>query len=159
MTSSHPIVVVTGANAYVLQRPFSPTASLTMPFSGVGFGVCKRLLFQLSYAHPPDSEPEFVNLLDRSSLGSLHVSPCSGLTLVLACRSLSKAEVARKELYAALDEELATRKRQPGYDGHGDLFRANVKINVQYIDMASMGSVFAAAKELSQKCAFFIFNP
>lgn len=85
-------------------------------------------------------------------LSDIHVAPCAGLTLVLACRSMSKAEAARKELFVALDEELARRKRGPGYDGHGDMFRANLQIDLQYIDMAAMGSVFQAANELALKC-------
>lgn len=133
------------------QELWHPRVLTFASHSGIGFGICKRLLFQLSYAHPPDAEPEFITVLDRKALGNVHISPSPGLTLVLACRSMSKAEAARKELYAALDEELARRKQLPGYDRHGDVFRANLRIDLQYIDMAAMGSVFAASKEMSKK--------
>lgn len=133
--SAHPIILVTGANG------------------GVGFGICKRLLLQLSHAHPPDAEPVLIPGLDRASLSGARSTPCTGVTLILACRSVKRAEVAREQLYTALDEELERRMRAPGYDGHGQVFRPNVKIEVQYLDLASMSTVFAAATQLSKKCA------
>jgi 3-keto steroid reductase len=133
MSASHPIILVTGANG------------------GVGLGICKRLLFQLSYGHPPDAEPVLLPGLDRAALGDVRSTPYTGVTLILACRSVKRAEVAREQLYTALDEELERRMHAPGYDGHGQVFRPNVKIELQHLDLASIGTVFSAAKQLSQK--------
>ncbi|KAL9938688.1 hypothetical protein V8E36_002407 [Tilletia maclaganii] len=82
-----PVIVVTGANG------------------GVGYGICQRLLVQLSAPIPPDTLPEHPSKRDPGS-ESPPPSPFAapdGITLVLACRNAIKAHRARLELQALLD--------------------------------------------------------
>jgi 3-keto steroid reductase len=124
-----------------------------MILSGVGYGICERLLEQLCYVSPPDLEPQFRNLLDTAAIDQLPLNPpAEGLTLVLACRSMSRADAARKSLLKDLDERMADQRRRLGPNPHAERFRANLRIEMQYIDMALMSSVFNAAAELCQKC-------
>jgi 3-keto steroid reductase len=125
-------------------------AHLTAPRpSGVGYGICERLLEQLSYARPPDATPQLRAVLDAAALADVPTPPpADGLTLVLACRSLGRADAARTTLLRGLDAALAAR----GPDAHAQRFRANLRIELQYVDMAAMRSVFDAAAELCRKC-------
>ncbi|SJX63123.1 related to ERG27-3-keto sterol reductase [Sporisorium reilianum f. sp. reilianum] len=77
-----PIILVTGANA------------------GVGFGICQRLLVQLSSPTPTDTLP---NHPQRSSDPSVQPVPTpfaapDGCTVILACRNPIKAHKARQQL-------------------------------------------------------------
>jgi 3-keto steroid reductase len=69
----------------------------------------------------------------------------------MACRSTQRAEAARKELYLELDAHIAQLRTKPGYDGHADVFRRNLKIEVEYLDLAVLGSVFNFAAQLSKQ--------
>ncbi|SNX83806.1 related to ERG27 - 3-keto sterol reductase [Melanopsichium pennsylvanicum] len=77
-----PVILVTGANA------------------GVGFGICQRLIVQLSSPTPSDTLPFHPN---RNIDPSLQPSPTpfaapDGCTIVLACRNPIKAHKARQQL-------------------------------------------------------------
>ncbi|KAJ9479358.1 3-keto-steroid reductase [Pseudozyma hubeiensis] len=81
-----PVILVTGANA------------------GVGFGICQRLLVQLSSPTPSDTLP---NHPQRNSDPSSQPSPTpfaapDGCTLILACRNPIKAHKARQQLQQLL---------------------------------------------------------
>ncbi|PWY99419.1 hypothetical protein BCV70DRAFT_200990 [Testicularia cyperi] len=81
-----PIIVVTGANA------------------GVGFGICQRLIVQLSSPTPSDTLP-FHPKLNPDPTQSAKPSPFSapnGCTIVLACRNPIKAHKARQQLQQLL---------------------------------------------------------
>ncbi|KAJ7895983.1 hypothetical protein B0H14DRAFT_2679893 [Mycena olivaceomarginata] len=126
--SSWPVVVVTGANA------------------GVGFGICRRLLFQLSLSNPPDAWPQRWATPAADSHGSEETVPVDGLTLIMACRSTQRAEAARKELYLELDAHIAQAAHETG---------------VEYLDLAVLGSVFNFAAHLSKQYPYIshlIFN-
>ncbi|KAF7354895.1 hypothetical protein MSAN_01404000 [Mycena sanguinolenta] len=140
---SWPVVVVTGSNA------------------GVGFGICQRLLFQLSLSNPPDSWPQSWATPAADSKGSEDALRADGLTLIMACRSIPKAEEARKELYRELDAYIAQLHARPDYDGHADVFRRNLKIEVEHLDLAVLSSVFDLSARLSKKYSYIshlIFN-
>lgn len=112
--------------------------------SGVGFGICHRLLSQLSNGSrdPVSSELE----LD-----------CDGLTLILACRSKQRAEAARAKLYDIVDELVRRAIRSSNYDGHAEIFRKNLHIAIHIIDLANIQSVFRFADEIAQKWVF-VYN-
>ncbi|KAI0079726.1 hypothetical protein K474DRAFT_1658817 [Panus rudis PR-1116 ss-1] len=132
--SSRPIIIVTGAN------------------SGVGFGICHRLLIQLSSSAPPDARPQFVPLTTSSTPSwSVNASACDGLSLILACRSEKRALEAREKLLDLLDEHILRQRRRPGYDGHADLFRDNLEINFHQIDMSDERTVFRFTRDISQR--------
>lgn len=106
--------------------------------SGVGFGICHRLLFQLSIG----SRDPVSNELELD---------CDGLTLILACRNKQRAEAARAKLYDIADELARRAKRSPDYDGRAEIFRKNLHIVLHIIDLADIQSVFHFADEISQK--------
>lgn len=84
--SPRPIIVVTGANA------------------GVGFGICQRLIVQLSSPTPSDTLP-FSPSRNKDPSTQPYPSPFAapqGCTLVLACRNAVKAHQARQQLQQLL---------------------------------------------------------
>lgn len=125
-----PIVVVTGAN------------------SGVGFGICHRLLVQLSSNQCEDAHPKYP-FHDLTASAELQL-PCDGLTLILACRSRQRAEEAKSQLYKLLDKHISQLRKSPHYDGCADKFRENLVIATHLIDLASVQSVFAFADDVTQ---------
>ncbi|KII96003.1 hypothetical protein PLICRDRAFT_170589 [Plicaturopsis crispa FD-325 SS-3] len=138
MSASRPIVIVTGANG------------------GVGFAVCHRLLIQLTRRDPPDAHHCF----NSDEYGENDV-PYEGLTLIMACRSTVRAEAARTKLYALLDKEIDRLRRQPDYDGYADSFRPNVAIEVHYLDLGIMHTVFQFADAIKAKYPYvshMVFN-
>ncbi|KAJ7087287.1 hypothetical protein B0H15DRAFT_909161 [Mycena belliarum] len=140
--SLRPVVVVTGANA------------------GVGYGICRRLLFQLCLPDPPDSSPQ---AWERRSGDTHEEEPVryDGLTLIMACRSTQRAEAARKTLYADLDAHVAGLRVRPNYDGHADAFRNNLKIEIEYLDLSVLSTVFNFAAQIAKRHTYIshlIFN-
>jgi 3-keto steroid reductase len=80
-----------------------------------------------------------------------------GLTLIMACRSVKRAEAARTKLYGYLDAHISLQRKLPGYDGHADTFRGNLKIEIQYLDLSIIQSVFRFGKALSQQCVLIFY--
>ncbi|KAG6831902.1 hypothetical protein H0H87_003553 [Tephrocybe sp. NHM501043] len=124
-----PIIVVTGANG------------------GVGFGICQRLLFQLCHPTPNDALPQgfAVHNIDPETL------EYDELTLVMACRSIKRAEAARTKLLSLLDSYILKLKKGPGYDGRAQKFRENLVVDIVSLDLAMISSVFKFADELTVK--------
>lgn len=69
----------------------------------------------------------------------------------MACRSTQRAEAARKDLYKELDVYIARLRARPGYDGHADVFRRNLKIEIEYLDLAVLSTVFNFAVRVSKQ--------
>ncbi|KAN0097810.1 hypothetical protein V8E55_002256 [Tylopilus felleus] len=115
--SPRPVIIVTGAN------------------TGVGFGICHRLLSQLSIKSQDPNELEL---------------RCDGLTLILACRNKQRAEAARAKLCIIADELVRRAKLSPDYDGHAETFRKNLHIAIHTIDLADIQSMFRFADEIAQ---------
>ncbi|KAF9266884.1 3-keto sterol reductase [Marasmius fiardii PR-910] len=132
MTNQWPIIVVTGANG------------------GIGFGICQRLLYQLSEPLPSDAKL----LVDRniSVEGDIDrlVTPCKGLTLILACRNKKRADAAREKLLTLLDEHIERLKKREGYDGHAQVFRENVRIEFHELDLGMLSTVSKFSRELKE---------
>ncbi|KAG6897680.1 hypothetical protein C0992_012429 [Termitomyces sp. T32_za158] len=124
-----PIVIVTGANG------------------GVGFGICQRLLFQLCHAIPADALPQSFTFSGDTST----VEPFDGMTLVMACRSVKRAEAARAKLLRLLDSYINQLQKKLGYDGHARSFRKNLTIDVVSLDLAMISTVFKFADEVTNK--------
>lgn len=115
--------------------------------SGVGFGICQRLLFQLCHAIPTDALPQGFALNGHAST----VEPYDGLTLVMACRSVKRAEAARTKLLHLLDSYINQLQKTPGYDGHAHSFRKNLTIDIVSLDLAMINTVFKFADEVTNK--------
>lgn len=64
---------------------------------------------------------------------------------------MKKAEAARTKLYTILDEHVEKHRKLPGYDGHAESFRENLKIEIHCLDLADIHSVFRFGIELAQK--------
>ncbi|KAK7061314.1 hypothetical protein R3P38DRAFT_3383539 [Favolaschia claudopus] len=121
---------------------------------GVGLGICRRLLHQLCLSNPPDSWPQRWASPSTDSRGSEDALSCDGLTLIMACRSTQRAEAARKELYHELDAYVAELRTKPDYDGHADVFRRNLTIEVEYLDLAVLSSVFDFSTRISKRYSY-----
>ncbi|KAJ3875970.1 hypothetical protein F5051DRAFT_454166 [Lentinula edodes] len=131
---SWPIVVITGAN------------------SGVGFGICQRLLCQLAEKIPSDTLIKPRELSGNSEKdvreADRFVLPCEGITLIMACRSVQRAEVARQKLLQILDERVEALRNTPSYDGHAEYFRKNVQIKIHSVDLSSLETIPKFVQEL-----------
>ncbi|EPQ27435.1 uncharacterized protein PFL1_04973 [Pseudozyma flocculosa PF-1] len=81
-----PIVLVTGAN------------------TGVGFGICQRLIVQLSSPTPTDTVPTNPqkNRPESTQYAPSPYAAADGATIILACRNPIKAHKARRQLHQLL---------------------------------------------------------
>ncbi|KAI0944207.1 hypothetical protein AcW1_001966 [Taiwanofungus camphoratus] len=130
------IIVITGANA------------------GIGFGICHRFLVQLSQPAPPDASFYFTSLLPDEKAGAQFgaFESCSaGVTIIMACRDVGRAEAARTKLYGLLDAHIAKiNNRTPSYH-YAVEFRTNLQIQIHRLDLSDIHSVLHFGKEISQK--------
>lgn len=78
-----------------------------------------------------------------------------GLTLIMACRSVSKGQKAREGLLKWFEAHVRKVKSQPGYDGHAESFQKNVVVEVEYADLASIKTVIQFGERISKKCVSF----
>ena len=74
-----------------------------------------------------------------------------GLTLIMACRNVKKAEVARQSLYKKLDAHIIRQKQLSEYNGLAEQLRENLRIEIHSLDLAVIQSVFDFAAEISTK--------
>ena len=146
--SFRPIVIVTGANGCVPWLSFQQHCLRTL-YSGLGFGICHRLLFQLSSSTCEDAIPKYAFHSASDILKELPPR-CDSLTLILACRSRQRAEAAKQQLYDLLDQHIAQLQRFTHYDGHAEKFRRNLVIAIHTIDLAHVRSIFNFADEVAQ---------
>jgi 3-keto steroid reductase len=150
MTEKRPIVLVTGANRCDFISSLLSNANRFR--SGVGFGVCHRLLTQLAQKSPPDASPTVQK--SQISSSSAEISPylpVAGATLILGCRSQKRAEAARSRLFQLLDDELAQQRVKQLDTRHGEMFRKNLEIEIVSLDLSSVESVFACAVDMRRR--------
>lgn len=136
---------------------FSGYSTNSLSTSGVGYGICQRLLVQLSSQNPSDSRTyDFEEKVpaEKDDLPQRY----TGLTLIMACRSVSRAQKAREELLRWFDARVLKAKSQPGYDGHAESFQENVVVEVEYVDLASIKTVFQFGERMSEKCVPISFT-
>ena len=119
--------------------------------SGVGFGICRRLLHGLAQHIPGDARPLFPRSggVDDDKPSGLEY-PCSGLTLIMACRSRQRAEAARKELVELFERDVAPLRAAPGGAERIAAFRANLVVAVHLLDLASVQSTLAFVDEVAR---------
>jgi len=116
-------------------------------YSGVGFGVCERLLDQLSSEHQTDANPQFDIPVESKDVPDERPR-WSGLTLIMVCRNMQKAEAARGKLLSYLDRIL---KARGVIDEHGQNFRENLVIEIEKCDFTSVKSVIDCARGMGTK--------
>ncbi|KAI0035642.1 hypothetical protein K488DRAFT_18021, partial [Vararia minispora EC-137] len=123
-----PIIVVTGAN------------------NGIGFGICRRLLYQLSLSSPTDALPLF-DRTNASNAGILY--PCEGVTLVMACRSIDRAKAARAKLFELFEKDVSRSKLHRNQRRVAN-FKQNIEIDIHRLDLASVQSVLDCCNKLGR---------
>ncbi|GBE87210.1 hypothetical protein BKA93DRAFT_769753 [Sparassis latifolia] len=121
------IVIVTGANG------------------GVGFGTCHRLLVQLSQVQPPDALPRV------TSTDTAFEFAHAGLTIIMACRDLKRAEAAREKLYTLIDERIMSMLQGSSEHDYAVKFRENLVLAIHRLDLSSVQSVLDFGAEISQE--------
>ncbi|KAH9059315.1 NAD(P)-binding protein [Lactarius vividus] len=127
---AHPIIIVTGAN------------------NGVGFGICRRLLYNLAQNSPDDARPLFPLSVATDVADVAY--PCAGLTLIMACRSRQRAEVARTQLLELFENDVEQLQRStPGGAERVAAFRKNLVVAIHSLDLASVQSTLAFADEVA----------
>jgi hypothetical protein len=100
------------------------------------------------------SDASLRRLLEKKNRRSY--ASCDGITLIMACRSIKRAETARLELLKSLDAYVADVKTRPDYDGHAERFRKSVDIVVMRLDLADLSTVFSFADELMSKYVLYL---
>jgi 3-keto steroid reductase len=121
-------------------------------YSGVGFGACGRLLEQLSSEQQTDANPQFDIPVESKDVPDERPQ-WSGLTLVMVCRNMQKAEAARGKLLSYLDRILETRRARGATDEYGQNFRQNLVIEIEKCDFTSVKSVVDCARGMRAKSA------
>ena len=119
-------------------------------YSGVGFGACERLLEQLSSEHQTDANPQFDIPVESKDVPDERPQ-WSGLTLIMVCRNMQKAEAARGKLLSYLDQILKARTANGAPDEYGQNFRENLVIEIEKCDFTSVKSVVDCARGMRLK--------
>ncbi len=70
----------------------------------------------------------------------------------MACRDALRAQTARRQLYALLDQHVSTLRPGSQEHGYATTFRSNVKLELETLDLASMKSVLEFGRTVAQKC-------
>lgn len=110
--------------------------------SGVGFGICRRLLCNIAQSNPEDARPLFP--LSGTTTDATDIAyPCEGLTLIMACRNRQRAEVARTQLLEQFEEDVASLREE-----RVAAFRKNLVVAIHLLDLASVRSTLAFADEI-----------
>lgn len=120
--------------------------------SGVGFGACERLLEQLSSEHQTDANPQFDIPVESKDVPDERPQ-WSGLTLIMICRNVPKAEAARDKLLSYLDRVLEARRAKGVADEYGQNFSQNLVIEIEKCDFTSVKSVVDCARGMRTRSA------
>jgi 3-keto steroid reductase len=135
---------------HTLTRVYLPTPP-SRKNSGVGFGICRRLLYGLAQNSPDDARP----LFPRSSTAKHEPSfeleyPCAGVTLIMACRSRQRAEAARSQLLELFEHDVAQLRTTADGAKRVATFRANLVIAIHVLDLVSVQSTLTFADEVAR---------
>lgn len=74
----------------------------------------------------------------------------------MACRDARRAEAARKQLYALLDQHISALPPGSTEQEYAISFRSSVKLELETLDLASMKGVLEFGKTVAQKCVTLI---
>ena len=77
------------------------------------------------------------------------------MTIVMACRDPKRAQGARTQLLAILDQHIDGLPVGSNEREYAVTFRKNVRIEMEVLDLASVRSVLEFGKTVSQKCVLF----
>lgn len=125
---------------------------MTFVYSGVGYGICQRLLSNFCGAPlPTDALPQ--PLATPGSPVACEYTPTTKLTLILACRNPKKATAARDGLLQYVDELIAQQQKNVDQKQLERMkeFRKNLEIDLLKLDLASSASAFNFCDEVSSR--------
>lgn len=121
--------------------------------SGVGYGICQRLLLSFCGGSlPHDVLPQ--PLATPGNATASEFIPTTKIVLIMACRSPKKATAARNGLLRYLDDYISKQKATAGQKllAHMKEFRKNLEIDLLQLDLASSKSTLDFGDEVSQRC-------
>ena len=96
-----------------------------------------------SDALPQRRVSQSLSIDENATINIEDLTSYEGLTLILACRDVQKAEQAREDLQNLLDTEITRLQGQNADEAeHARRFRENVKIVTHRLDLASIESIF-----------------
>jgi len=145
---------------------------LIIIISGVGLGICQRLFRQVATQDVPvDVLPQVVQLSttlkEKEKQGEVDGKRYGGLTLILACRSMARAEGAKRVLEEEVEatlralcvqqqEQRRQRKGSTEAEGESSLswrirFCENTSVLIESLDLGSLQSVFSFASRLTRR--------
>ena len=101
---------------------------------------------QLSSEHQTDANPQFDIPVESKDVPD-ELPRWSGLTLIMVCRNVQKAEAARGKLLSYLDRILKARRAT----GYGRDFSQNLVIEIEKCDFTSVKSVVDCARGMRTK--------
>ncbi|KAF8493821.1 hypothetical protein JB92DRAFT_2818585 [Gautieria morchelliformis] len=128
--------------------PPAYVAIVTGANSGIGYGICQRLLSQTSQRRPPDS---CIILNQHHSSAEPRISssgPLRSLHLIMACRNLEKAEAAKSKLLQWFEKTLKASSPKTGLKSEQLEFFEKLRVHVLPLDLASVQSTFAFCKQV-----------
>ena len=125
---------------------------LTNISSGVGFGICQRLLSNfLGLEQPVDSLPQA--LATPGDTVPCQYAPCTSLTIIMACRSKRAGEEARENLFKKLDEDIKYRSKKgtPEQRTRYNQFRERVRLDIRPLELSHSSSVLDFCELVQQQ--------
>lgn len=117
-------------------------------YSGVGYGICQRLLLNFCGSEPLDALPQ--PFATPGSDTTCEFTPTTNLTMIIACRNPNRASEAKTNLLLFLDKHIEDHVRKHSKAGdpqkehieHMKEFRKNLEIDLLPLDLASIASTF-----------------
>ena len=121
-------------------------------FSGVGFGICQRLLSNfLGLEQPVDSLPQA--LATPGDTLPCQYTPCTSLTIIMACRTKKAGEGAREKLLKKLDEDIKYRSKTgaPEQRTRYNKFRETLRLDILPLELSHSSSVLDFCDMVQQR--------
>jgi 3-keto steroid reductase len=129
---------------------------LTNISSGVGFGICQRLLSNfLGLEQPADSLPQALATPGHNR--PCQYVPCTSLTIIMACRSKKAGEGAREKLLNKLDEDIKYRSKKGTLEQRARYkkFRETVRLDIMPLELSHSSSVMDFCDMAQQRYVIF----
>ena len=123
---------------------------------GVGYGICQRVLLQLCQRDPSDSHPQPPTPGDVPALPE---TGYKGVTLIMACRNMKRADAARTKLLHWFSQQIreVERKTLKKEDKeHARAFSRDCDVKIAELDLASFGSVVEFSTRIKQLSVVFV---
>jgi 3-keto steroid reductase len=127
--------------------------------SGVGYGICQRLLSQMSQRCPSDSSTTLNRHHNSAEPRISSSGPLRSLHLIMACRNLKKAETAKSKLLHWFEKTVKVTSPMGGLNSEQIEFFEKLRVQILPLDLASVQSTFAFCKQVIEKCVYSNYPP